>query len=660
MNRHDSYFSEHLEELKEKEKRKFMTNKKLFFIFVISFMSIGLISTYILSDYLKKMALDNLAQKNAQKTSELVFETLYSKMQSGWNKDDIYKITARLNHMNPGSEIKIYRSPLVEDLFGIIEADRAAIKNDVSLQKAMKGETLFLPDEVKNGVRYVYPMKVAQECLYCHVNSKIGDINGVIDMFLPAEDIQIPLNNIMRYFLIFVTIGTVLVFVIFQYMTRRIFINPITRFTEAIESTMVNTEFNEYINCSPRTHEINVLEVAFNQLLFKVNGMLTDIRNKNKLLEEYKKAIDDSTIVTKTDKNGIIIYANQQFCTISGYEEEELIGKNHNIVRSPNMPKEAFKELWETIQSKKTWNGIVENRKKNGDSYFVKATVMPILDTDNEIVEYIAVRQDISELVRLNLTLEEKVKEEALKIVAQERILLQRNKLAAMGEMLNGIAHNWKQPLNALGMTIQNIEVSHIVGELNDASIKDAVKDCMRLIMQMGQTINDFSMFISNDKQEKSFDLKNTLQESLDIMSPELASMNIGFSLQADDADDLNIKSHEGELKQIVFSFINNAKDALADKMVKNPEFDGGHIQIELSKKNESFEITICDNAGGIPQDIMHRIFEPYFTTKEQGKGVGLGLYMGKLIIEEQLYGKLKVENINEGARFSITLPLAL
>jgi PAS domain S-box-containing protein len=660
MNTQNDNFSQHLQELKEKEKRKFATNKKLFLIFVLSFMSVGLISTYILSDYLKKMALDNLAQKNAQKTSELVFETLYSKMQSGWDKNDINKITARLNHMNPGSEIKIFRSPLVEDLFGVIETDRVAIKNDINLQKALKGEALFLPDQVKNGVRYVYPMKVAQECLYCHVNAKVGDINGVIDMFLPAQDIQIPLDNIMRYFLIFVTLGTILVFMVFQYVTRRVFINPITRFTEAIENTMVNVQFNEYINCNPKTHEINVLEVAFNQLLFKVNGMLTDIRNKNKLLEEYKKAIDDSTIVTKTDKSGIIIYANQQFCTISGYEAEELIGKNHNIVRSPNMPKEAFKELWETIQNKKTWNGIVENRKKNGDSYFVKATVMPILDTDNEIVEYIAVRQDITELVRLNLTLEEKVKEEALKIVAQERILLQRNKLAAMGEMLNGIAHNWKQPLNALGMTVQNIEVAHVVGELNDATIKDSVKDCMRLIMQMGQTINDFSRFISNDKQESSFDLKNTLQESLDIMSTELVDMNIKFSLQVEDLDSTSIMSHEGELKQIVFSFINNAKDALADKATKNPGFDSGYIRIGLSRADSGFEIVISDNAGGIPQDIMHRIFEPYFTTKEQGKGVGLGLYMSKLIVEEQLGGKLKVENSDEGARFSITLPMEL
>ncbi len=118
-----------------------------------------------------------------------------------------------------------------------------------------------------------------------------------------------------------------------------------------------------------------------------------------KLLEEYKKVVDASSIVSKTDKKGVITFVNDEFCKISGYKKEELIGKQHNIVRHPNMPASAFKELWETIKSKNVWRGVVENLKKDGGSYFVKATIVPILDESNDIVEFIGLREDITDLI---------------------------------------------------------------------------------------------------------------------------------------------------------------------------------------------------------------------------------------------------------------------
>jgi PAS domain S-box-containing protein len=164
------------------------------------------------------------------------------------------------------------------------------------------------------------------------------------------------------------------------------------------------------------------LEKTFNELLEKINETLETLRSKNKILEEHKKAIDKSTIVSKADLRGIITYVNDTFCEISGYCEEELIGKNHNIVHSPNMPQETFKELWETISHKKTWKGVIENRAKNGESYFVQATIMPILDENNEIVEYIGMRQDITELQKLQLKEINDNVDKALNIHFQEMV----------------------------------------------------------------------------------------------------------------------------------------------------------------------------------------------------------------------------------------------
>ncbi|WP_373072676.1 PAS domain-containing protein [Sulfurimonas sp.] len=127
------------------------------------------------------------------------------------------------------------------------------------------------------------------------------------------------------------------------------------------------------------------------------------------LLQGYKEAVDISSIVTKTDLKGRITYANDKFCEISGYSKDELIGQPHNIVRHPKQDSEAFKDMWETIQAKKTWQGIIKNKHKNGTSYYVHATVVPFLDKNNEIVEYISIRHDITELHNLTEHLEDRV-----------------------------------------------------------------------------------------------------------------------------------------------------------------------------------------------------------------------------------------------------------
>jgi PAS domain S-box-containing protein/diguanylate cyclase (GGDEF)-like protein len=128
------------------------------------------------------------------------------------------------------------------------------------------------------------------------------------------------------------------------------------------------------------------------------NYMSEKLGENISFLNGYKMAIDETSIVSKTDKRGIIIYANKKFCEISGYSEKELIGMPHNLVRHPDVPKEVFKDLWKTIKSKKIWHGIVPNRAKDGSTYVVDATIIPVLDKDGELIEYIAVRHDVTEL----------------------------------------------------------------------------------------------------------------------------------------------------------------------------------------------------------------------------------------------------------------------
>ena len=119
-------------------------------------------------------------------------------------------------------------------------------------------------------------------------------------------------------------------------------------------------------------------------------------------LKQYQNAIDESNIVSKTDINGVITFANDEFCKISGYSREELIGSSHNIVRHPDVSKSVFKKLWDTILAKKVYKGIIKNRAKDGSAFYLKATIIPILYPNGDIEEFVAIRQDVSEIVKLN------------------------------------------------------------------------------------------------------------------------------------------------------------------------------------------------------------------------------------------------------------------
>ena len=155
------------------------------------------------------------------------------------------------------------------------------------------------------------------------------------------------------------------------------------------------------------TKPFNIEEFTLKvDLSIESNRKYTEVLCKQKLLDEYKLAIDDSTIVSKTDTKGIITYINDKFCDISGYSKKELIGKPHNIVRHPDMPSEIFKDMWQTIQDKKVWSGVVQNLAKDGSSYYVQSTINPIVDYDGKIVEYIGIRTDVTELSQIKKELE--------------------------------------------------------------------------------------------------------------------------------------------------------------------------------------------------------------------------------------------------------------
>lgn len=247
--------------------------------------------------------------------------------------------------------------------------------------------------------------------------------------------------------------------------------------------------------------------------------------------------------------------------------------------------------------------------------------------------------------------LEDKVEKAVEKNIQQNRLIMQQNRLVAMGEMINNIAHQWRQPLNSLGLIIQKFEFFKEHGILSDEKIQKNVSKGMLQIKKMSSTIDDFRNFFKQDKEMHVFFMQDLIDESIGFMENILEEHNIAITSNIEPST--QIRTYKNELIQVMINLINNAKDAL----VETRETDR-KIQICCNVENESILLAVKDNAGGVPEEIIDQIFDPYFSTKEEGKGSGIGLYMSKTIIEENMKGKLEVANEDDGAVFKISLSI--
>lgn len=252
-----------------------------------------------------------------------------------------------------------------------------------------------------------------------------------------------------------------------------------------------------------------------------------------------------------------------------------------------------------------------------------------------------------AELEKINQTLETRIEDAIQKSREKDMMLIQQSRLAAMGEMIGNIAHQWRQPLNAVGIIIQNINDAYKCGEINEKYLETKVEKSMEIIQYMSQTIDDFRNFFKPEKQMLLFDVKATVQKTISFIEPTLKNNNIKLDCLLD--DDIHVMGYGNEYAQVVLNLLNNAKDAVIERGVLSPT-----IQVSLTRENQKSVLLIQDNGGGISSEYMEKIFTPYFSTKNPGQGTGIGLYMSKTIIEKNMNGMLTFKNTEKGACFSI------
>ena len=398
------------------------------------------------------------------------------------------------------------------------------------------------------------------------------------------------------------------------------------------------------------------------------------------MLKQYKEAIEKSNIISKTDVAGIITFVNDEFCKISGYSESELIGANHNIVRHPDVEESKFKLLWDTINAKEIYKDTVKNLAKDGSTFYVNTTVIPILDEDENIVEFIAIRYDVTkevfykeellrrevelqelnatlekrvqektkELEELNATLHSRVEKEIAKNEEKRQVMFAQSRLASLGEMLANIAHQWRQPLTELNLTVFNMKKAALNNDEDE--VKKLYGESKNVIKNMSKTIDDFTNFFKPDKAKEKFNVSESINEAISLLQKLITTEMISIRT---DLKDIKVLGISNELTQVIINLIKNSSDAFVQNSILIRE-----INITVKEEGGYALIELQDNAGGIKEKNTYKVFEPYFTTKHASQGTGLGLFMSKMICEKGMHGSLDVKSKKNITTFSIKIPI--
>lgn len=256
------------------------------------------------------------------------------------------------------------------------------------------------------------------------------------------------------------------------------------------------------------------------------------------------------------------------------------------------------------------------------------------------IFKYFKIEKEKIKLESLVLVEDQKKKE-------KEKLLSQRNKFVSMREMIENIAHQWRQPLSQINSAVLIVDDLLYEKDIKSIDIEEKLLEIESQTKYMSKTIDDFKNFFEPNKEKQVFMMHELLQKSIYILKGNLKYNNIKIETNLNNT--LKCFGHPSELQQVIVAILNNAKDALLHNEVQDAK-----ITINSKKIDDSISITICDNGGGIAKDVIEKIFDPYFTTKHKSQGTGLGLYISKLIVEESLNGELNVNNIENGTCFEI------
>lgn len=369
--------------------------------------------------------------------------------------------------------------------------------------------------------------------------------------------------------------------------------------------------------------------------------------------------IENSLVAIIQVKDRKFEWVNNAFLDMFGYKADEIIGQSTIVIHPDEkhyadfgrfVDSEALMKISGYAQAR------VQFRKRDGCLAWVDIAGKLIEEKDAQpysiwvITDVTEQKQAEDRLRELNVDLETKVVEETKRRMEQERLFMQQGRLAAMGEMIGAIAHQWRQPLNVMSLMVQNIQEEYELGTLNSEIMDEFVDIGMKQILFMSSTIDDFRNFFRTDKERAEFSAAEQVDVVIGLVNQQFLAHGINVSVEKE--CDAKVYGVANEFAQVMLNLLTNSKDAFLSANVVHPR-----INIRLTCSDCTLRVYVADNAGGIADHIKDRIFDPYFTTKGPEQGTGIGLYMSKLIVNDHFKGKLTFRNFEGGVEFLIEMP---
>ncbi|MGE4318457.1 MAG: PAS domain S-box protein [Deferribacterales bacterium] len=419
----------------------------------------------------------------------------------------------------------------------------------------------------------------------------------------------------------------------------------------------------------------------------EITKVQSELEGEKERLDVTLKSIGEGVIAA--DKYGRITLINSSAETILGQKYRFLLG--HSISEVVQVyDYDTGKPITDRVidfseNTNKTFRANMVTKDAGVITVYITSSAM--FGSRGDMIGSVYVFRDITErmkmeqelinrkkqLEEINKGLEKRIQDETHKRRKNEQMLFEQAKFAAMGQMINAIAHQWRQPLNALALYVQDIEDAHDAGEVNRPYLDNFIMNAMRLINHMSGTIDDFRNFFHSGNTMEQIDIADVVFESMSLVATQLRNQHINYKISITDGtteiscenkvpeeytpiNDKKISVYPSELKQVILNILQNARYAISDYRKSTGNNKIGNVNIQIQYKQDRLKLDIANDGGNIPEETLSRIFDPYFSTKPEGEGTGIGLYMSKIMIEDHMNGLLIAENISGGAMFSITL----
>ena len=366
-------------------------------------------------------------------------------------------------------------------------------------------------------------------------------------------------------------------------------------------------------------------------------------------LEQLKNVLDESSLVALTDKYGTITYVNEMFCKVSKYSQEDLIGKNHRILKSGHHPPEFYQRMWNVISQGKVWRGDIKNKAKDGTYYWVKTVIMPLFDNKGSISEYISVRTDITDHKKIQEQLQTSQKIIKHQLYEMKEINFQKDTFVSM------IAHELRTPLSPIMMHCEILKNPDIIGKLNPYQ-SEAVDDIYRNSDRLEKLVKNLLDVEKLDMNKMKFELEEFRVDGLmiDICMDFLTVMSLKrIKLINSVKGRMTIKSDKMKITQIFSNLIQNAADFVPQGT--------GRIEISAQRKEDNIVFCVQDNGLGIPEEKQKNLFKKFYqidtSIRRRHEGSGLGLAVCKGIVDG-IGGRIWVNSKKDkGSSFFFSVP---